>query len=415
MRLVSLLLRNFRNVEELSLSFSPGKNIILGKNGQGKTNLLESIAFLSHSKSYRTSQDRELIRHHQQFTTLRADIESIGYEGTTQLEAYLSVEEDRLKTLFKANGIALKSRSQVLGFIPTVSFFLSDLLLLRGTPEDRRKWLDTAITQYDKRHFIYLAEFGRIKQQKSKLLKEDPSQISATLLDTLNQQFARLAARVVASRVQYVSLIQDMLMMKYLELAGTREKLSINYISNIQKQNLQQYEAFQGYSELQSLSVEAIEATILEVLQQRKGEEIRRGVCLVGPHRDDILFLLEGVDATAFGSQGQQRSIVLALKLTELALLGQKLCEPPVLLLDDVMAELDPKRQQCLLDRLAGENQVFLTTTHLDDFLKPLIQSDRGATVFQVEQGRVATIQKVTETIGKTETPATSATELASF
>jgi DNA replication and repair protein RecF len=389
MRLASLHLKQFRNYPELTVSFSPGKNLFLGKNGQGKTNLLEALYFLSHSRSNRTGNDRELIQQGATQTLLRAEIASVGYAGTTQLEAILSIsEEDRLKTLFRANGIPLKNRSQVLGFIPTVSFFLSDLLLLRGAPEDRRKWLDAAITQYDKRHFIYLAEFQRVRLQKNKLLRDEPNRISVGVLESLNQQFARLGARLVASRIQYLSLIQDLVTVKYLELAGSQEQLAVSYLSTLANEP--------ESAAMAQLTTEEIEGVFTRLLQEKQAEEIRRGTSLVGPHRDDILFRLNNLDATAYGSQGQQRSIVLALKLTELSLLTHKLGEPPILLLDDVMAELDPKRQECLLDRIEGENQVFLTTTHLDDSLKPLISS-RLATdqvaVFEVSAGSVARVQ----------------------
>lgn len=390
MELSSILLRNFRNYRELDLQFSPGKNILLGQNGQGKTNLLEAIYYLSHSRSNRTGSDRELMLKGTSFTTISAQVQSAGFEGRTQLEAYLTIdEEDRLKTLFKANGIALKTRSQVLGFIPTVSFFLSDLLLLRGTPEDRRKWLEAAIIQYDKRHFIYMAEFQRVRLQKNKLLKESPDRISRQHLETWNQQFARLGARLINSRIQYLALIQDLVSIKYQEIAGGQEPLTVSYQTSLWKETRP---GFIGEVPLTMLTVEDYEGILLKALEKRAEDEIRRGTCLVGPQRDDILFSLKEMDASAYGSQGQQRSIVLALKLTEINLLAQKLGESPILLLDDVMAELDPKRQGCLLDRIEESNQVFITTTHLDDSLQPLInahmQDDRLA-IYEVQAGEL--------------------------
>jgi DNA replication and repair protein RecF len=390
MELRSLLLRNFRNYRETNLSFSPGKNILLGRNGQGKTNLLEAIYYLSHSRSNRTNNDRELMLTDTRFTTMAAQVQSVGYEGHTELEAYLTLdEEDRLKTLFKANSIPLKTRSQVLGFIPTVSFFLSDLQLLRGTPEDRRRWLEAAITQYDKRHFIYMAEFQRVRAQKSRLLKEEAGRISKDNLATWNQQFARLGARVIASRIQYLSLIQDLVSVKYLELAGAQEPLTVSYKSTLWQET---QPGFINGVPISVLTLDDFEGILYKALEKKMDEEIRRGTCLLGPHRDDILFTLKGMDASAYGSQGQQRSVVLALKLTEINLLSHKLGEPPILLLDDVMAELDPKRQECLLDRIEKENQVFISTTHLDDSLRPLIHShlqrDQVA-IYQVESGHI--------------------------
>ncbi len=393
MRVQSLHLIQFRNYSELNVDFSPRKNIFLGNNGQGKTNLLEALYFLSHARSHRTTTDRELIQSGQAFAVVSAQLNNHHYEGRTQLDAQVRVENERLKTTFKVNASPLRSRSELLGYLPTVSFFLPDLLLLRGSPEDRRRWLDAAIVQYDKRHLVYLSEFQKVRQQKNRLLKSPMEQISREHLTAWNIQFAAAGAKVIASRLAYLSMIEDLAAISYLELSDGREKLSMAYQSGV-LDDLQPQSSEESQLARPPVPDEvALEVTMARQLETRMSEEIRRGTSLIGPHRDDIRFYLDGMQADAYGSQGQQRSIVLALKLTELKCLTAKLQEPPVLLLDDVMAELDPDRQRLLVEHIHPESQVFITTTHPSSSWQTLLERQPDGTgedaiaVFTVKQG----------------------------
>jgi DNA replication and repair protein RecF len=396
MRVQALNLVNFRNYSALSVTFSARKNIFLGNNGQGKTNLLEAIYFLSHARSHRTSSDRELIKTGERFTTISAQLTNHHYEGRVQLESQIKVEDERLKTVFKANGSSLRSRSEMLGYLPTVSFFLPDLLLLRGTPEDRRRWLDAAIVQYDKRHLLYLNEFQKVRQQKNKLLKSPIEQISRDHLSAWNVQFAAIGAKVIASRQTYLSMIEDLAALAYLELSDNREQLTLKYQSAVLEvlaSNKMADDHPQILHHAPLPAVTELETGLLRLLDEKMNDELRRGTCLVGPHRDDILFYLDGLPAEAYASQGQQRSVVLALKLTELKCLTAKLQEPPVLLLDDVMAELDPDRQRLLVEHIHPESQVFITTTHPTSSWQTLLErepdqnADHGLAAFTVEHG----------------------------
>jgi DNA replication and repair protein RecF len=407
MRVQSLQLANFRNYPELDVSFSPSKNIFLGNNGQGKTNLLEALYFLSHARSHRTSTDRELIRTGEAFARVQAQLENHHYEGRVLLESVIKVEDERLRTVFKVNAHTLRSRSELLGHLPTVSFFLPDLLLLRGAPEDRRRWLDAAIVQYDKRHLTYLSEFQKVRQQKNRLLKGPMEAISRDHLIAWNIQFAATGAKVMASRLTYLAMIENLAAIAYLELSDGRENLTMSYHSGVLD------DLYQGYAALPVDEGESIPASGADVLsdlpnllelemaltrqlEAKMNDEIRRGTSLIGPHRDDIRFFLDKMEAEAYGSQGQQRSIVLALKLTELKCLTAKLQEPPVLLLDDVMAELDPDRQRLLVEHIHPESQVFITTTHPSSSWQSLLEHQpdgstaEGMAVFRVEQGKLA-------------------------
>jgi DNA replication and repair protein RecF len=427
-RIESLHLQHFRNYTQAYVRFGSAQNLILGNNGQGKTNLLEAIYLLSHARSHRSNDDRELILTQRLGQTGKANEESPalidtdpfalpGVEdnqcwakvsavitsdsglGEGILEARLRVDAaGRLKTAFLWNGIGLKSRSAVLGHLPTVSFFLPDLLLLRGTPEDRRRWLDAAIVQYDRNHLNLLTEFLRIRQQKSRLLKApleqlNQSQAQVAHLQIWNLQFAAAGAKLMVSRLRYLALIGEDASQQYSELSDRTEALTLNYQANTWPE---MEPCFSTRNGLLVPDPGILEQALNDQLDKRMPDEIRRGTCLVGPHRDDIQFSLDGLSAEAYGSQGQQRGIVLALKLAELSRLSQKLGEPPVLLMDDVMAELDPKRQRLLLEHMQPGNQMFLTTTHSTSSWQERLQrsslsgEDTPTAVFQVDAGQIS-------------------------
>lgn len=392
MRLESLALTNFRNYASLDIEFSPRINVLIGKNGQGKTNLLESVLLISQTKSSRTGSDRELIQAGESMMTLNAWVKAHQYDSSQQIQVQMTLgDSNRLKTVFKKNASPLKSRSQLLGTLPSVSFFLSDLLLLRGTPDDRRKWLDAAIIQYDRRHLERVSAFQKIRQQKNQLLKNHPQQINTEHLKVWNEKFAEAAAALMAARCQYLSMINDLVVVKYQELSNHQETLSFHYQHGL---------VIENNDDLYNQAI--LKEVLLTQLNATMADEIRRGTSLTGPHRDDIAFFINDLNAASYGSQGQQRTVVLALKLVELAVLTGKLNEPPVLLMDDVMAELDPDRQRLLIEHVHPESQVFLTTTHLDESVKQLLSdwltssqlteklpAENICRVFSVTQGQV--------------------------
>lgn len=417
MRIQSLFLVNFRNYATLDATFSAGKNVFLGNNGQGKTNLLEALYFLSHTRSHRAGGDRELVRTGEGFSTISAGLRYHAYDGETMLEARIRLDGERLKTVFRRDAQPIRSRSEVLGHLPTVSFFLPDLLLLRGAPEDRRRWLDAAIVQYDKRHLNALSDFQKVRQQKNRLLKSEPDQVSREHLATWNLQLASTGARVTASRLAYLSRILAPAARTYQTLGGEREVLGMQYQSGV----LDELGVSLSNADAVAEAVEnpaILETTLLRQTEQRMSEEIRRGTSLVGPHRDDLRFDLDGMPADAYGSQGQQRSIVLALKLTELQCLSAHLREPPVLLLDDVMAELDPERQRLLVSGIPPESQVFITTTHPGGSWRALLERDpfrevaevpeKETMIFTVCQGKIHSDPPLPEWMAQNPEPSAS-------
>lgn len=378
MRLEEAHFRHYRNYAQLDLTPSRHSNLFIGENASGKSNILEAIYFLSHGKSYRTRQDRDLIQWDNPFATIKLVASSHIHGGVVSLEAQLSItSHNTLKSVFKINGNPVRSRSEIVGRIPSVTFFLSDLAMLRGAPEDRRNALDSALVQFDPAHFKRLSAYHRVRQQKSQVLKNGPGHVDPMLLQSLNQQLTQTGAQVISARMMYLSQVETLAQLRYHELCHGREVLTNQYQASFSMGG--------EYS-----SVAAIEQAFAEAIQHCQTEEQRRGQVLVGPHRDDIRFYLNERDAGQFGSQGQQRTIVLAFKLAEIEILSQKLqSEMPLLLLDDVMAELDPSRQRQLLSHLDPRMQVFLTTTHLDSGLKWFLESAESVKIFQVNQGRV--------------------------
>jgi DNA replication and repair protein RecF len=385
--------KQFRNYQQFSVTFSPGKNIILGNNGHGKTNLLEALYFLSHARSHRAASDRELIQFGEHFSTVSASVKFHQHSSESLISADIQVDNNRLKTRFKHHATVLKSRSEVLGLLPTVSFFLGDLLLLRGTPENRRFWLDAAVSQYDKRHLAYCMAFNKVRQQKSRLLKADFAPVSKDHLFVWNKQFAEAAAVLITSRLRYLALVQPAVIAHYGAISNAGEVLSLLYSSSV----LKAFSALETAEIFSSLPGQAeIESALMQLLTERIEDEIKRGICLVGPHRDDIQFFLDGFSAEVYASQGQQRSVVLALKLSELGLLTSKLDEPPLLLLDDVMAELDADRQYLLVEHLHPGSQVILTTTHPSSSWQPFLQSglQSALAITDADRARVFEVKK---------------------
>lgn len=346
MKILSLNLKNYRNCENVSLDFPKRKTLIIGKNAQGKTNILESIYFLSGLKTPRTSVISDLIK----FGTNSCEINANLERNNTEIELDFLYNIEKKREL-KIN----KVKSQPRDFkqcLKTVLFSTKDLLLLRGTPQDRRDWLDRAISQiypaYDER----LSKYDKIRVQKNNLLKNDC--IDNTLLDIYNEQLVITGANIILLRQKFLKEIQQIASSKH-KIISDSEEFSLNYTCPKEEIN-------------------EICEYLKNELEQRKNEEIARHQSCVGPHRDDIEFKINGIDAVKFASQGQQRTLVLALKLGELQIIKEKTGYSPILLLDDVLAELDEVRQNYLLKSIDDDVQTIITSVDTllfeEEFLK---------------------------------------------
>lgn len=354
MKLQTLKLNNYRNCKNLELNLESSKILIIGKNAQGKTNILESIYFLSALKSPRTSNNIEIINFEAESTQIETDL----IKANTSVTLNYAYTKDKTRSL-KINGVKTtpKNFKQVL---KTVLFSTNDLMLLRGNPSDRRDWLDRAISQiypaYDER----LSKYDKIRIQKNNFLKEliKGAPLDETLLDVLNEQLVITGSNIIYLRIKFLAEIEKIAKEKHKTISET-EELKLVYDCNF----------LEGETEL-----ELIAEKFKSALKERKIEEFRRAQACVGPHRDDILFYINQNEATKFASQGQQRTVVLALKLSELDIITDKTGDEPILLLDDVLAELDDIRQNYLLKSISSATQVVITSVDTilfeEEFLK---------------------------------------------
>ena len=361
MKLKSLKLVNYRNCENVELSFCDFKNLIIGKNAQGKTNILESIYFLSNLKSVRTSNNLDLIL----FDKPQMEISAILEKNNTEIEMDFAYTEEKKKS-FKLNKVksTQKDFKQV---VKTVLFSTEDLLLLRGAPEDRRKWLDRAISQiypvYDER----ISKYEKIRAQKNNLLKDE--KFNYSLLQVYNEQLAIAGSNIIYLRKKFLSEIEKIAMQKHSSISE-EEILKIYYSSTFELGD----------------SVEEIAQNYKIALEENYEDERRRCQSLVGPHRDDIVFFINDKESTKFASQGQQRTIVLALKMAEIDIIKEKVGTSPILLLDDVLAELDDLRQNYLLNSIDKETQTIITSVDTLFFNEEFL---RDVKIFKINNGKV--------------------------
>lgn len=365
MKLKMLELTNYRNCKQLRLDFGKSKILIIGKNAQGKTNILESIYFLSCLKSPRTSNNVELINFDSEFFKLEAEI----LKSNTDVRLYYAYNNEKKREV-KVNC----TKSTIKDFksvIKTVLFSTNDLLLLRGAPQDRRDWLDNAISQIYPAYDDRLSKYEKIRVQKNNFLKEctKTGNINYDLLDVYNEQLSITGSNIIFIRQKYLKEIEKIAKEKHRTISES-EELSIKYDSSVGEH----------------FEIEEIQYAFLEQLEERKQEELRRCQACVGPHRDDVAFFINNLEATKYASQGQQRTIVLALKLSELDIITDKTGDDPILLLDDVLAELDDVRQNYLLKSISPNTQTVITSVDTilfeDEFLKDV-------EIYKIEAGKI--------------------------
>ncbi len=372
MHLASLALHDFRSYSDITLSFVPGLNVLFGDNAQGKTNLLEAIYFLATGRSHRTVRDQELIREGRSSLQARAAV----MRQTGELSLEVSLGHDSRKQL-KLNGIPERKISRLIGRLATVFFSPDDLNLLKGAPAGRRRFLDVELSQISETYLHYLMTYNRVLAQRNTLLKGD--EVDASLLDVYDQQLLSAGTQLVARRAAAIERLAPLAADYHRMFAEGKETLRLAYQS-------------QGAEAGQTPDAQEVTERLWSQMQQRRREEIRRQMTLVGPHRDDIGFWISERDARLYGSQGQQRTAVLALKLAELEFMAAELGENPILLLDDVASELDPNRRHYLLNAVQEGVQTFITCTDLNDLTVRTWPSEHR--LFRVRLGSVEVDQR---------------------
>ena len=357
MRLRRLQLKNHRNYAQLDLSPGAGVNVFIGANGQGKTNLLEAVAMLALSSSPRARRESELVGP----VGPGSRIEAANEDGalTRELAIALDVEGERTKRTIEVDG-ARRRAFDLPGNFRVTLFWPDDLGLVKAGPELRRRFLNQMLVQVEPGHARALAALRRILEQRNSLLKRIAGGEGAEdTLQAWDQELVKVATEIVDARAKAVSELQPVAARCHRQIA-VGERLEIRYLGP--PENLAQ------------------------AVQNSLAEDLRRGTTSIGPHRDDLLLLLDGQEARSFASQGQQRTAVVSLKLAEAALIEARTGERPVLLLDDVLSELDGERRAALLDEVAGGGQVIITSVEAGPFPPELIAR---AMVWTVEEGRI--------------------------
>lgn len=329
----------FRNLKDVVLEPCDGINVIFGNNAQGKTNLLESIWLFTGCRSFRSSSESELINFNAKKAKLSLDFFGSGREQSILLE----IEKGRS---FSLNGIKLKSASKVMGEFSSVVFSPVHLSLVKGGPGERRKFLDTAISQLKPKYAVTLANYNKALSQRNIILKDCcfHSELQE-LLDVWEERVAFYGSEIIRQRIGYVNALSCFCEEIYGKISSKKENLSVSYCENCSTFGKDKQEIYDNLKNL--------------LFASRK-TDIPTGFTSVGPHRDDLLILIDGIAARSFGSQGQQRSAALSLKLSEAAVIKKFTGEQPVALLDDVMSELDLSRQNYILNHIKNW-QVFIT------------------------------------------------------
>ena len=349
MRLHKLQLRGFRNHQQLELALTEPRLLVIGPNGIGKSNLLEAVELLGSLRSHRCSHDRDLI----QWDQPRALLQAFVGEERDHLELELRRSGGRQA---RRNGKTLDRQLDLIGPLRCIGFSALDLDLVRGEPALRRQWLDRVVLQLEPVYADLISRYSRLLRQRAQLWRQrvGRSQEHEALLDAFDMQMALVSTRIHRRRRRALRRLEPIAARWQTHLSQGDESLQLTYVPGSRLDNEEAEEPWR-------LSIE-------EQLKEQRTDEERLGSCRIGPHRDEIALMLGGQPARRFGSAGQQRSLVLALKLAELELLTELCGEPPLLLLDDVLAELDPTRQQLLLDAVGNTHQCLISATHLEGF-----------------------------------------------
>ncbi|CUR62591.1 DNA replication/repair protein RecF [Leuconostoc gasicomitatum] len=374
MELQSLRLVNYRNYTDLTLNFSDGVNVFLGENAQGKTNLLESIYVLALARSHRTSSDKDLIRWQEKEATISGRVKKSISD--TPLSLHFSNKGKKARV----NHLEQSKLSQYIGQLNVILFAPEDLELVKGAPSVRRRFIDMEFGQMNPLYLYNTTQYRRILKERNAYLKRlQMKQTTDTIfLDVLTEQLVDIGSQVLLARQTFLERLEVAAQPIHAEISNKRETLTLRYQTSLD---------FEKETDLATIKL-----VFEQTLKKQQSREIMQGSTLVGPHRDDIQFIVNDNDVAVFGSQGQQRTTALAIKLAEIDLMQQETGEYPILLLDDVLSELDANRQTHLLLAIQDKVQTFITAPTLSDIARQLIHAPR---VFHVKQGEIVLEEQV--------------------
>lgn len=367
----SLEINNFRNYENQKIEFDKKNNILYGDNAQGKTNILEALFLCGTTKSHKGAKDREMIRIGCDEAHLRMIIEKDGMER--KIDMHLKKNKSKGAAI---DGIPIKKSAQIIGMVNMVFFSPEDLSIIKSGPEMRRKFIDMELCQLDKIYLNNLYNYNRVLKQRNNLLKQissadgfrsnkksEQSQSLMSTLDIWDEQLCNYGKEVIKARVEFINELSEIVKNIHYRLSGNTEDISMKYDANVSNDNF------------------------ADKLFLNRERDIYMGSTSCGPHRDDVSFYIKETDIRKFGSQGQQRTSALSLKLSEIEIVKKRIKEEPILLLDDVLSELDRKRQNHLLNSIVN-TQTIITCTGLEEFVTNRFNIDK---TYEVVNGHVNT------------------------
>lgn len=356
----SVELKDYRNYDFLDMKFNENVNIIYGDNAQGKTNILESIYMCSTSKSHRGSKDKEIIRFGQDESHIKLNV--IKHDMRYRIDMHL--KKNKSKGI-AVNGIPIKKAVELFGIINIVFFSPEDLNIIKEGPSERRRFIDMELSQLDKIYLSNLVNYNKVLNQRNKLLKDlsyMPSEQLMQTLDIWDMQLIRYGKLIIKGRENFIERINEIIRGIHSKLTGGTEILQLSYVPFVNENEFE------------------------NKLKESREKDIKYKSTGTGPHKDDLIFLINGNDVRKYGSQGQQRTAALSLKLSEIELVKLVIKDTPVLLLDDVLSELDSNRQNFLINSI-GDIQTVVTCTGLDEFINNRININK---VFKVTNGNVS-------------------------
>ena len=368
MKLTNLQLQNFRNYESIQLEFTDGVHVFIGENAQGKTNLMESIYALAMTKSHRTTNDKELIGWNKEFATIKGTVEK------TAKKTNLELQFSKKGKIAKVNYLEQKRLSSYLGNLNVILFAPENLTLVKGSPQNRRKFVDMELGQMSSLYLYDLVEYNRVLKQRNTYLKQlaikkkQPDEY----LEVLSEMLSELASKIVFHRLDFMKQLEALAIPIHDQLSLGREKFSVSYQATIPLED--------------GLTPSQMKEIYIDQFKKNQTREADQATTLIGPHRDDLIFYLNEIPVQTYGSQGQQRSTVLSLKLAEIELMKLSTGEYPLLLLDDVLSELDDDRQTHLIKAIENKVQTFITTTSLDGIKQQFINEP---VVIPIEKGTI--------------------------
>ncbi len=343
-----LYLKNYRNISEVDLNFSSSLNLLVGSNAQGKTNILESIYLLGTGSSHRINRNQDLIRWGKDYFYIKSSIKKRSRDMT------ISYGFNGSKKDIKVDNNPIQRISDLMGYVNVVMFSPEDLQMVKGSPSFRRQFLNMEISQVNPYYYHNLQKYNQVLQQRNLLLKEIwANKSKKELLFIWNQQLVDLGSRLLKKRLEVIEKLDILGRLIHRKITNGQENLVIGYESSLGDIS-------------NEMKIEEIQDIFERRLQEEQGQEIRRGVTLVGPQRDDLDLRVNDINIRKFGSQGQQRTTALALKIAELEFMKSEMGEYPILLLDDVFSELDISRKKHLLEVIRDRIQTFITSTDFD-------------------------------------------------